>query len=111
MSASALQALATQRDDARAVGNAIRMNHAAIKRELRSGALKISEAFEDERAAKMRVCDLLEAVPYMSPRRVSSILLAAQVGYARPVGHIRAGEYWRLSTLIRQRHPVIRGRL
>jgi hypothetical protein len=93
-----------------ALGNHKRLQRAAVKRALRTKRLTLYEAFENEAASGMGIAALMECVPYLTPPKVSTILLIARIGYARPVGRLRPRDRWQIMHLLTERHPGIRVR-
>lgn len=89
-------------------GNVRRLRIAEAKRQIKARELSLTEAFSDPSLETMRVCDLFEAVRGLTPRKVGSLLLAAEIGYARPLGRLTTRDKWALMRLLNAYHKGVR---
>lgn len=98
-----------QRDEAREIANRIRFERLAIRRALKARTITLADAFERDAAQAMPVCELLEAVPYLTAGKAGWVLLACRIPYAQPVGSIGPFHRRQILARIRALYPRIRG--
>lgn len=79
-----------QKMGALAHANAIRSAGAAVKAELRAGAITLAEALDDERASRLEVLALLKMLPYYGRPKAIRLVTSAQASPFRRVGELTA---------------------
>lgn len=88
--------------------NQIRSERARIKASVRRRHVTLAEVLVAPAIQTMRISDLLECVPGISPMRASKLLLTLGLGYYRPVESLTRYEREQLFRLLRLRHPGVK---
>lgn len=97
-----------QRHQAAERSRLIRAERAQVKAALRHRSLTLTEVLAEPAVATMRISDLLECIPGLSPRKVSCVLLTLGIGYWRPVESMTVHEIAEIKRVIRRRHRYVR---
>ena len=90
--------------------NQVRSERSRIKASVRRRHITLAEVLDSPAVQTMRISDLLECVPGISPMKSSKLLLTLGLGYYRPIETLTRYERGEIFRLLRLRHPLIRVR-